>query len=387
MKRNCRHADSKERMKPICCAVIDPSGNLYGSELCLLDILYGIDFGRFKSVVYLPQGAHFSAALHNAGIEHHELLLSQGVQQTRQRKLTSYIALAVCLARQKPDLLYVNEAGIIRPMLMIARLLRRPVLCQVQTLEDARWVSSLKPTSKRIAYVCNSQFIAEQTRVPKSQCSTVYYGYRPKGLKRARPMVITDKQTFVCGILGRIGGSKGHDLVLEAADMLKCHGRCEMEFRFIGEAPTPEESRQWRRQVQERGLDHMIEFRGYRSNIAAELTELDLLLIPSTAEPFGRILCEAAEAEVPVLLSDSGGLGELSHRFDVGIRHEARNAADLVDKLLWIQANYDQVCRNFSEGAKRLLSALDYDAYIRVIQDILVRVADGETVAMEWKGL
>lgn len=53
-----------------------------------------------------------------------------------------------------------------------------------------------------------------------------------------------------------------------------------------------------------------IEFRGYIPNAAAEIATLDLLAIPSHAEPLASVTGEAAAAGVPVVATSVGGLGE-----------------------------------------------------------------------------
>jgi glycosyltransferase involved in cell wall biosynthesis len=367
-------------------AIIEPSGNLYGSELALLDILFGLDAGKFAPRVFLPIGAAFSELLARAGIPHEEVLLARSHTIPRWRKLASYLRLAWRLRQQRPDLLYVNEAGILRPMLVIARWLRAPVLCQVQTLEDARWISGFSAGERRVlAYVCNSDFTANEARVPVVAKSVLYQGYRSKGLLTKG--VTRPREPFRVGILGRIGGTKGHDLVIDALKLLnvKAPDR-HWEARFIGEPLHADEWPAWTDRIRQSGLEGIIVLRGYRQDIKAELAELDLLLIPSRAEPFGRILCEAAEAGVPVLLADSGGLGELSHRFAIGERHLAGDAADLARQLLAIRKDYAAVAARFQAGAQRLLQALDYEGYLEVVSSTIRAVAAGQAVAVRWYG-
>jgi glycosyltransferase involved in cell wall biosynthesis len=367
--------------------VIEPSGNLYGSEFCLLDILEGLDRDRFIVHVYTPQQAPFSRRLQDAGISHSGILVQRAAGVSRWRKGVPYLRLLLGLIRHRPDLLYVNEGGILRPVLLLARLLRLPVVCQVQTLEDARWISSLHLSLGRVAaYVCNSEFIAAQTKVPSASKCTIYQGYKRKGLRRERPPVEKQQAGLVVGLLGRIGASKGHDLVLDVAERLARKGESRFLFRFIGEAATPQESQDWRAQVAARGLAGLVEFRGYCTDIAAELAQLYVMVVPSPAEPFGRILCEAAEAGVPVLVSDSGGLGELSRRFDVGVRHRPRDVEDFVEQLTGMWNDYAGSCQRFAAGAERLLEAFDYGAYIGQIERILKKAARGEMVSVEWYG-
>jgi glycosyltransferase involved in cell wall biosynthesis len=367
-------------------AVIEPSGNLYGSELALLDVLMGLDRRVFEPRVYLPRGAAFSDRLAAAGIPFEEILLPRAHTQPRGRKAFTYLKLAARLRQQPPDLLYINEAGILRPMRQIAAWLRLPMLCQVTTVEDARWISGFATKDRQVmAYVCNSDFTAAQTDVPAEVKSVVYLGYRPKGLFTrdvARP-----REPFRAGIIGRICILKGHALLIDALTVLrKRRPDLSLEVRFIGDTLSPKEWSDWRARIGQASLSDMISARGYRADIKAELAELDVLLIPSLGEAFGRILCEAAEAGVPVLLADSGGLGELSHRFEIGERHAPSEPEDLAQGMIAIHENYEKVRERFLAGSQRLLSALDEGAYLDVVAEIIRSVAARRPVAVRWHG-
>lgn len=363
-------------------AVIEPSGNLYGSELALFEILQGIIPLGVDAKVFLPKNAAFSERLASAGIDHCEVLLSEGHKRSRARKLPAYLRLLREIKKFDPDLIYVNEAGILRPISKIASVLRKPILCQVQTLEDASWISSKPAIHKRVnAFICNSRFIAGETDVDPYKKSTVYYGYSSRGFTRE---ISPKRETLKVGLLGRIGGTKGHHLLLEAAAKLKAQ-EAKVEFVFIGEAPDQVQAQEWRRRVSALGLSDMIEFRGYCEDIESELARIHLMVIPSRAEPFGRILCEAAEFGVPVLLSDSGGLGELSHYFDIGVRHAPEDSENITRRILEIKKNYATVLTEFQRQAPLMLSRLDYKEYVRTLHDVVCKSVEGN-VSLQWLG-
>jgi glycosyltransferase involved in cell wall biosynthesis len=367
--------------------VVEPSGQLYGSELALLDILERLPAETFKCDVLLPRGAPFRARLREHGVPCVDLLPPALSSVSRFRKAFSYLKVARRWREHRPDLIYVNQGGILRPIALIARRLGIPLLCQIQTLEDARWVSSLTACHTQVsAFVCNSDFTAHHARVPAERRSTVYYGYRPKGLRRSQPLYTRHGDRFTVGLLGRIGGTKGHDLVVEAAGRLRRSGDMRFHFRFIGDAQDQQEHHRVAALLEHHQCRELIEFRGYREDIAAELAALDLLVIPSVAEPFGRILCEAAEAQIPVLLADSGGLGELSHRFRVGLRFSARNVDQFIEQLRFAERAYDRLRSDFRASAERLLNALDFSEYIDVMAALIRRAAAGGPVSVTWRG-
>ena len=269
----------------------------------------------------------------------------------------------------------------------MARRSRIPILCQVQTLEDAQWVGTLRAQHPAVStFVCNSQFIARHCAVPGNQLSTVYHGYQPKALQRERRAGRLNPERLQVGLLGRICESKGHYFVIKAACKLKAQARIPIHFRFVGEAPTAEERTRVRRLVEEDGLADTIEFRGYRTELAAEFAGMDLLVVPSQAEPFGRVFCEAAEARVPVLLADSGGLGELSRRYDAGMRFTPGDEQGFCDQLQVIADSYGSVWAAFAVAGARMLRALDFKAYLGVVNDLISCAASGRHISQDWLG-
>ena len=61
------------------------------------------------------------------------------------------------------------------------------------------------------------------------------------------------------------------------------------------------------RAVTELGLDRQVWFLGAREDVPTIMRALDLLLVPSWEEPFGRVVVEALAIETPVLATSVGG--------------------------------------------------------------------------------
>jgi glycosyltransferase involved in cell wall biosynthesis len=101
------------------------------------------------------------------------------------------------------------------------------------------------------------------------------------------------------------------DLIQAADSFLEAHPQATLIV--IGSSP-PGDDGQYASQVRDaaasaRARDR-IAFRGYVPNAAAEIAGMDLLVIPSHAEPLASVTGEAAAAGVPVVATSVGGLVE-----------------------------------------------------------------------------
>jgi glycosyltransferase involved in cell wall biosynthesis len=371
-------------------AVIEPAGRLYGSECCLLDIIDGVCSQKFSWTVFLPSGGGFDELLQQRDVECEFLIPAQLGQMPRLQKISVYAKILNRLWAIRPNLLYVNQTGSLRSAAVYASLLRLPMVCQVQTLEDAHWISQRQSLHKHVyAFVCNSLYIAERTNVHDSKKCVLYQGMPDQRALNAAAVQqsaqqITDPR-FHIGILGRIADSKGHYVLLEAARLLREQG-LEFTVVVIGEGLTPAHTQKYRTAVEQADLGDCFDFRGFRTDISHQLRDLDILVIPSLAEPLGRVLFDAAEHGVPVVISDSGGLGEVSRRFEIGVRVKAGSPEALAEGLLQVKQHLKQTADEFRVAAPGLFQRLPMQPYIRCVEQILQSASRRNALSVTWLG-
>ena len=78
----------------------------------------------------------------------------------------------------------------------------------------------------------------------------------------------------------------------------------------------------------------------------------DVAVFPSTYEPFGVVAIEAMSAEIPVVVSDIGGLNEIVEHGVNGMKSYTGNANSLADSILSLLFN-EQLCNNIIKNAKQ----------------------------------
>jgi glycosyltransferase involved in cell wall biosynthesis len=364
---------------------IEPSGNLYGSEKALFDIIRGSASRGVQWDVILPLGGEFQSLLASAGIPTSAILTRESHTVDRWKKIRGYIRLALHLATRRPDLIYLNQAGMLRAVSAIAGRLGIPLVCQIQTLEDARFIASSKRLrTAATSFICNSRFIAEASNVPRERLSTFYQPLmgetEPTNVKPPQP------GPWKIGVLGRIARSKGHYVFLDAARELVSRGRDDIQFVVIGEGLSTEDTLEFKRAVDANGLTDNFELRGFRSDVAHELNLLHALVMPSLAEPLGRVVLDACRAQRPIIVSDSGGLGEFSRALDVGIRVRAGDPTALASSIAQTLDNYDAEYERFQRAAERAKERLGAESYLDAVQSVLSDAANGHHSSLEWFG-
>lgn len=362
--------------------VIEPSGSLYGSEMVLFDILKNRIDPQLNYTVALPPASPFTTELNSINVPVVEIL---DIKKGRLKKLMSYIRLFFHIKKHKYDLIFVNQAGIQRAVSTIANRLKIPVVSEVSTLEDGRLINGLpkkylKPVK---SFICNSQFIANNLQVPEKIKSTLYYGYQWKGLQ---PQIRLQTDPFHVVLLGRISESKGHFLLVEAMKILKEKLNWKVKIFFVGDATDKKIYEDIQQKINKNGLHDSFVFRGFQRNINKELSDKNIMVIPSLFEPFGRIFCETAEAKLPAIVANSGGLGELSAAFDLGITFEGNNPDDLAKKLMYVMENYKTIKPAFEKKAEAMLQRLNMEVYIRHIETILINAMNRQLSSVEWFG-
>jgi L-malate glycosyltransferase len=98
--------------------------------------------------------------------------------------------------------------------------------------------------------------------------------------------------------------------------------------------------------IRELGLGEAVSFLGEREDVERILPALDVLLVPSTEEPFGRTIIEALAMDVPVVATTGGGPREILRN---GIDGELAAPDDLG---AWVAAVERQLSRNGDRGSR-----------------------------------
>jgi glycosyltransferase involved in cell wall biosynthesis len=177
--------------------------------------------------------------------------------------------------------------------------------------------------------VANSQYTADTvTRAaPAARIEVVHPAidlaeFDPARIDRAAARAalgVAGTRRVLLGVVAQLSPWKGQDTAIETLRLLR-EQDLDAHLLLIGEAKFVARATRFdneayvsglRRLVAEAGLEDRVSWLGERDDVPQLIRALDVLLLPSHEEPFGRVLLEAMALEVPVLATSVGGPAEL----------------------------------------------------------------------------
>jgi glycosyltransferase involved in cell wall biosynthesis len=166
--------------------------------------------------------------------------------------------------------------------------------------------------------------------IPKDRMNVVYNGVPVAGPLTPRT---TPRGTWTLGCTALFRPRKGLETLLEAMAHLERAGR-DVRLRAVGRFETPEYEREIHALVERLALRDRVEWRGFQSDVAAELSAMDLFVLPSLfGEGLPMVVLEAMSHGVPVIGTRVEGVPE-AVRADVdGLLVPPGDAAALADAV------------------------------------------------------
>ncbi|HQG45210.1 MAG TPA: glycosyltransferase family 4 protein [bacterium] len=138
--------------------------------------------------------------------------------------------------------------------------------------------------------------------------------------RRVRAEWGVGEKELLIGTIGRLQPGKGHLEFLEMAASLRTRHPLA-RFVIVGEPTRGEESRAEEILARRRslGLEEAVLMPGFRSDIPAVLSAMDIFAFPSRAEAFGLVLIEAMAVARPVISTRCDGVLDIIEEEENGL--------------------------------------------------------------------
>jgi glycosyltransferase involved in cell wall biosynthesis len=358
---------------PIRVLFFDHTAALGGGEIALLNLVRHLDPQSIKSIVVLGADGPLAERL-RPEIDVFTLPLPVGVGSNRKNTLgiatlfrireilggLSYVLrLAKFIRSNKIDLVHTNslKADIIGGI--AGRLSLCPVVWHVRDRIEVDYLPG--PIVRVFRLLCRiipTYVIANSSATLRSlhlepnpgggidssgfklngRSAVVHDGTQIRASSKERSR---DPEVFRIGLIGRISPWKGQHIFLQAAASV-AERFPNVRFFIIGAALFDEHKydEEIRSLPKSLGIEKLVEFTGFLSDIDEAIAELDLLVHASiTGEPFGQVIIEGMAAAKPVVATNGGGVPEIVDDGDTGILVPMGDVQAMADAICEVLAD------------------------------------------------
>lgn len=377
--------------------IVSHSSHFYGAEQSLLVFLQNLDRERFDPVVTLPEP-----------LPEHEERLRKGIEaldiktifvdspmwidiadystlvKNLLEELYAVRSVIDIIRNEYVDIVYTNSITKISGAIA-ARLSGVPHVYHVREVLEGHPLQSpfsIPTTFKMLdlfsdGIITNSRFVAGQfdTISGKNKVNAVYNavdvsqfnGLSKSGFLRRELSLPSDCP--LVGIIGTLHPHKNHEELIRAFDHLN-RSSSPAKLVVVGQ-PIGDYKDLLVRLVAEFGLEKNVFFLPFRNDIAEIMVELDVIAVPSLAEPFGRVTIEAMAAGKPVVATNAGASPEIvidgvtGYLVPLG---EPERMAEAITKLV---ADPDKGRAMGQAGRERVLETFTTDNYTSGIERVL----------------
>lgn len=152
------------------------------------------------------------------------------------------------------------------------------------------------------------------------------------------------------GLVGRLDKAKGQSLLIKAASIIKDKSQNNFKVLLVGEETLNEPGilAYLKELTQNLKLEDHIFFTGYQSNIPEIMASLDVTVMASDAETFGRVIIESMASKTAVIASRAGGVVDIIEDGINGLLFTPGDEKDLarqLDRLITDKTTRDRLAK------------------------------------------
>ena len=277
-------------------------------------------------------------------------------------------------------LLHANGSRAMLYAGLVGRAAGLPVIWHVRVLDPdlpLDWILARLAT-RIIAISAAVRGRFARTRWADEKCVVVPNGLDVAGFVPGKPAKTVRAElgipegALVVGSVGRLVPFKGYRYLLDACARMRRQAPNVVGL-VVGDGP---ERLDLERQARALGIERHVRFTGHREDIADLLQIMDVFVLPSVAEHFGRVLLEAMALAKPVVATAAGGVPEIVVDGRTGVLVPAAEAAPLADAVLELLADPERLERLGLAGRDRLLEHFTAAQHAAGIEQVYRDVID-----------
>lgn len=380
---------------------VSHSAELYGAERVLLQTIEGLNKGKFKPILVLPRPGPLEEESEKLGVETVQVpskwWLTEKGKSWKQPfswlwNLKSIFRLSQLINKKDVDLVFSNSAVNFTGALA-AKWKRVPHIWSLHEILEGTssvmrfllgrraLIGMISALSTRI--VVNS----DATGLPFRQQGKVRKVFM--GVKRNQEDQVSkgvlrrefgfNLEDFVIGVVGKIYLEKGQKEVVEAIGMI-VKTWPQVKLFLVGEIRDKSYYRKIQKSILDNHLENHVVMTGYQKEISSILSMIDLLVVASNIESFGRVALEAMAVKTPVLAVRRGGISEVISPGESGFLIESRKPEVLSQAIILILENQEHALRVARTGYQMIEEKYSLENQIKGIEQVLEECLGSESI-------
>ncbi len=376
---------------------ISHTARLGGAERSLLTLLERLDRGRYEPSVVLPGPGQLADELRRIGIPQHTVPVLGRLRWTRNPlTLFAYFwrwrcagaAIGRLIEKLGIDLVHANSttAHLFVSSSPAAARRRIPCIWHVRDTRTPGGRLDAMMTRRAAAIIAVSRSVAERQPGNVAAKTVVIYNgvdtdaFAPADGAALRAEFGLDTGAPVAGIAGQFVPWKGHERFLDAAARVarRLPNAC---FLVVGDdrfGDFPSALNDLRRKASDLGIDGRVIFTGWRDDMPALLNAMDVLVVASENEPFGRVIIEAMACGKPLIAFRSGGPAEIIEHEKTGLLVEPFDVAAMADAVARLLSDRTEAAAFGQRGREVACERFSAEAHAREVQNLYARLLGEE---------
>ena len=363
--------------------IIDTTGP-GGAETVFIDLASKLPKDKYNSIVLIRGKGWVYEELKRRNLEP---ILMDAKGSFNWRYLNRLMGL---IKNERVDLIQSHLLGSNVYASLAGLMTRRPVVSTFHGAVDIGENERLKGLkfsvinlgSQAIVAVSNDlrKNIINRTSLLKKKTMVIYNGINTSEFNLPHTNDLRERFSWsmddkIIGCLGNIRPAKGYPVLLKSIVLLK---KRNPHFRFVvagqGKQGLYDELLEMRKKL---GLEEHVKFLGFVDDPAWFLSNLDLFLLTSNSEGFSIATIQAMAANLPVLVTRSGGPEEIVTHGENGWMVEPGNPQAIAEAILKLMTDSELVERLARKGKESAISSFDINtmisAYDKIYEKLLRR--------------
>lgn len=368
---------------------VHASADLYGSDITLLQLVYGLDRDKFSCIVVVPYNGPLVPRLREAGAEtivypdlpviRRQYMNVRGAARLARSSLRSSRWLVNLIRRRDVALVHSNTLAVSLTGLA-AKVTRRPHVCHVhEIVTRPRIVATSLATlgsAMSTLVVANSRATAEHCRRTRLVTSTpvkvILNGVdesrlRDRSMVSLRSLAGAAPEDIVFTLVGRINRWKGHSVFIDAAERLAAEYE-NVRFLIVGDSFAGQEhlTEAVDRRIKSSSILRARTTRfPHMADVGSVYKASDIIVVPSTEpEPFGLVAAEAMAAGLPVIAARIGALPEIVDDRRTGILISPNDITSLLAAMRQLSDSQSYRAEMGREAKKRFERCFRVERYV-----------------------